>query len=435
MTGTAVRKAFAQKGFARLYAGLATSMLGDSVLLLVLSMWVKTLTGSNGAAGLTYFWMVIPSLFAPLYGMYVDRVRRRSLLIWGNVVSALMVLPLLAVSGPGDVWIIYVVAFLYGISFVVLPAGLNGLLKEMIPDDLLVEANSSLATTKEGLRLIGPLAGAALFGLFGGGVVAVVDSLSFLVAALVIASIPLRENRPRRSEQHWWREMTAGIRHLAHEPVLRHTLVSFVIVLIVIGFTEASIYALLDFFGKPATFVGVVVTVQGMGAIVGGVTATRLVRRLGEAGAVTVGTALLALSLAVVALTSTLWVTLAAVAVFGYTLPLTFVAFMTMVQRRTPQALMGRVSTAVETVLGWPQAASLALGALLVTLLDYHVIFAVMAVFTGAAAVYLLISLRGRLFRPDPTLTALPVHPGPALFEPPVSPLADPVVPARPEAR
>lgn len=405
-----MRRAFQQEGFTRLFAGLTTSMFGDSVMLLVLSMWVKTLTGSNGAAGLTFFWMVVPALFAPVYGMYIDRVRRKPLLVWGNVVSAVMVLPLLLVQDAHDVWIIYVVAFMYGISFVVLPAGLNGLLKEMIPGDLLVEANSSVQTTKEGFRLIGPLVGAALFGMFGGGVVAVVDSLSFLVAALIIASIPLQERSPVRTEQHWWHEMTGGIGHLVHEPVLRHTLAAFALMLIVIGFTEASIYAVLDFFGRPPTFAGVVVTVQGVGAVVGGVTATRWVRRLGEAGTVTVGMAVLALGLAIVALTSTLWVTLAAVVVVGYSLPLTFIAFMTMLQRRTPHALMGRVSAAVETVMGAPQAVSLAVGALLVTLLDYHAIFGIMAAFTGAAVVYLLISLRGRLFRADPPLITLPAE-------------------------
>jgi MFS family permease len=403
-----MRKAFQQKGFTRLFAGLTTSMFGDSVMLLVLSMWVKTLTHSNGAAGLTFFWMMIPALFAPLYGMYLDRIRRKPLLVWGHVISAVMVLPLLAVRDAGDVWIVYVVAFLYGISFVVLPAGLNGLLKELMPDHLLVEANSSLQTTKEGFRLVGPLVGAALFGTVGGGFVAVVDSVSFLVAALIIASIPLQERAPERTEQHWWHEMTGGIRHLVQEPVLRHTLVAFALMLIVIGFTEASIYALLDFFGKPPTFASVVVTVQGAGAIAGGLTTSRWVGRLGEAGTVTVGMALLAVGLATVALTSTLWVMLVAVVVVGYALPLMFIAFMTMIQRRTPQGLMGRVSAAVETVMSTPQAISLALGALLVTLLDFHVIFAIMAAFTGTAVVYLLISLRGQLFRPDlPLVDAL----------------------------
>ena len=76
-----MRKAFQQKGFARLFAGLTTSSFGDAVMLLVLSMWVKTLTGSNGAAGLTSFWMVIPALFAPVYGMYIDRVKSKPRLV------------------------------------------------------------------------------------------------------------------------------------------------------------------------------------------------------------------------------------------------------------------------------------------------------------------------------------------------------------------
>jgi MFS family permease len=198
--------------------------------------------------------------------------------------------------------------------------------------------------------------------------------------------------------------MTGGIKHLAHEPVLRHTLFAFTLMLIVTGFTEASIYAVLDFFDRPTTFAGVVVAVLGVGAIVGGLTTSRWVRPFGEAGTVTAGVAFLAVGLAIVALTSTLWVVLAAVVVIGYSMPLTGIAFMTMLQRRTPHALMGRVSLAVDTVMGAPQTVSLAVGAQLVTLLDYHLIFAIMAAFTGAAVVYLLISLRGQLFRPDPPL-------------------------------
>ena len=87
-------------------------------------------------------------------------MRRKPLLVWGNIASAFAVLPLVLVRDAGDVWLIWVVAFLYGVSFVVLPAALNGLLKELMPDDLLVDANSSLQTTKESFRLFGPLVGA-----------------------------------------------------------------------------------------------------------------------------------------------------------------------------------------------------------------------------------------------------------------------------------
>ena len=61
-----MRAAFAQPGFRRLFAGLSTSMLGDSIMLLVLSIWVKTLTGSSAMAGFTFFFMCLPAIFAPL---------------------------------------------------------------------------------------------------------------------------------------------------------------------------------------------------------------------------------------------------------------------------------------------------------------------------------------------------------------------------------
>lgn len=401
-----MRKAFSQSGFTRLYTGLSASMLGDSLMLIVLSMWVKSLTGSNGRAGMTFFWMVVPALFAPLYGMFIDRVRRKPLLIWGNIASAAIVLPLLLVRDAGDVWIIYSVAFCYGISFVVLPAGLNGLLKELMPEQLLVDANSSIQTTKEGFRLIGPLAGAGLFATLGGGAVAVLDATSFIVAAAVIASIRLREEPPDRVEQHWRAEMTEGLRHLVHEPILRHTLIAFGLTIAVIGFTESAIYAITDYFDKPVEFVGVIVTVQGVGAILGGVTTSRWVKRLGEPATIAVALTAMAIGMGLIAASQWLWLVLVATVFIGYSLPMLIIAFTTLMQVRTPARLMGRVSAAVEVVMGTPQAVSIAVGALLVTLLDFHVIFAIMAAVTALSVAYLLTSLRGHLGPPAPVQDA-----------------------------
>ena len=71
-----MKAAFAQPGFTRLFAGLSTSMLGDSIMLLVLSIWVKTLTGSSAMAGFWLFFLCLPACFAPLAGGWLDRVRR-----------------------------------------------------------------------------------------------------------------------------------------------------------------------------------------------------------------------------------------------------------------------------------------------------------------------------------------------------------------------
>ena len=68
---------FAVPGFKLLFSGLLASLAGDSLMLLMLAVWVKDLTGSSGAAGLTFFFLAIPAFIGPVLGLYVDRLRRR----------------------------------------------------------------------------------------------------------------------------------------------------------------------------------------------------------------------------------------------------------------------------------------------------------------------------------------------------------------------
>jgi predicted MFS family arabinose efflux permease len=241
------------------------------------------------------------------------------------------------------------------------------------------------------------LIGALLFAWLGGWAVALLDSASFFVAAAVIAALRVHEDAPEAEDSHFWAQLTAGMRHLAGDRVLKHTLIGFGLCVLVIGFTESAVYALLDAFDRPATFVAVIVSVQGVGAVVGGFSSPWVVRRVGEVAACAVGLALIAVGALVIAATRDIVVVCLAAAVFGAALPLFTVAFMTLLQRRTPQAIMGRASTAVEIVMAAPQAVSLAVGSLLVVLISYRLIFAVMGAVTAFAALYLVVVLHGQI--------------------------------------
>jgi MFS family permease len=383
------RAIFRQPGFPLLFSGQAATMAGDSLMLLVLAIWVKDLTGSSAAAGLTLFFLAVPALAGPVMGLYIDRLRRRTVLFWGNLISAAAVCPLFFVHRGDDTWIIYAVAALYGLSFVVMPAALNGLLKEMLPEDRLVDANASLATTKEGFRLVGPLIGAGVYSVFGGGAVAAIDAATFLYAGLVIAVLKVREDAPVRIEQHWKDELLAGVRHIWNDPILFHTLAAVGIALLVVGFLESAVFSMLDAFDKPATFIGVIVSVQGVGAIIGGLASSRIVRAAGEPRAIAIGLLSVSGGLVVAAASSWLVIVFAGVVLLGFGLPVFIVAFTTLLQIRTPQALMGRVSTATDVVLGTPQSLSLAAGAVLVSFLDYRTIYVITAAVMLVAAAYL----------------------------------------------
>jgi MFS family permease len=407
-----VRQVFRVAGYPRLFLGLTTSMLGDSVMLLVLSMWVKTLTGSNAQAGFTFFFLAVPALFAPLFGVWVDRLPRRVVLVWGHVVSAAMVLPLLLVHDAGDVWLIWLVAFLYGISFVMLPAALNGVLKDLLPEELLVDANSSLATTREAFRLVGPLVGALLFTWAGGWAVAVVDAATFLVAAAFVATIHLAEE-PVVREERFRDEVLAGVRYLRTDRVLGLVLVGFAAAILVIGFSESAIYALLDAFDKPATWASGFVTCMGVGAVAGGLAASPVVRRTGEVAGCALGLVILGAATAVCAVAPTLTVVFLGAGVMGAGLPLVYVALNTLLQRRSPRELVGRVSAAVDITLAVPQVVSLALGAVLVVLVDWRVIFGIIAAVMVLGGLQIAITLRDEI-RADLARGGTPQEPVPA---------------------
>ena len=80
------------------FAGLAASLLGNSAMSLVAGVWVKALTGSSSQAGLVSACIYAGTMGAPFAGLIADRLPRKRLLLWLNLLSAATMLPLLLVS-------------------------------------------------------------------------------------------------------------------------------------------------------------------------------------------------------------------------------------------------------------------------------------------------------------------------------------------------
>ncbi len=164
--------------------GNAVSTLGDSSLWFAMAIYVKELTGSSAWAGLVFFCYITGNLFSPLGGVLADRFQRRPLLVVANLLSAAIVLPIALVQGRGDIWIVYAVIFLYGVTGSVIKAAQSALVPALVPPDLLAEANGAQQTLNQGLQLVTPLIGAGLFTIVGGAVIADIDAATFLVAVV-----------------------------------------------------------------------------------------------------------------------------------------------------------------------------------------------------------------------------------------------------------
>jgi MFS family permease len=389
---------------ARIYLiGQLFSLFGDSSLWLAMGIWVKTLTGSNAQAGLVFFFFTAPALLAPALGLLADRFRRRPLLLATNILTAGAVLALLAVNGRGQLWLIDVVMFAYGTSYGILGPAQSALLTVMVPADLLPDANGALRTAQEGLRLIGPLAGAGLFVAVGPHVVALIDAATFVPPVISLLLLRVREPAPQPAAGRWATQLAAGVRHIWHTVQLRHVILAGALSTTVFGFSETIAYAIAGTgLHRSAAFVGVLAALQGTGAVTGGLSAAPLVRRLGEGRLIGVAmfTAAAGAALEIPPLLAPV---ISGDIMVGAAIPWIVVGLITLVQRLTPPDLQGRVFSATETLVTTPQTISIALGAALITIAGYQILLAAMATTFALAATHLLTRPEQRTAAPQPT--------------------------------
>jgi MFS family permease len=385
-----MRRIFGIRDVRVFFAGWTVSVFGDWAMFIVLGVWAKSLTGSNAAAGLVFFALSLPSLFSPLAGLVVDRVRRRPLLVATYLVEALIVLALLFVHSRRDVWILYAVTGFYGAAGTLAASARSALMTTTLPKELLAEANGIFQSVREGLRLIAPLIGAGIYSSVGGGAVAILDAASF--AAVVVALLFMRMPEPRfeRVEHSFRTEVMAGARHIFRTLPLRQIVFATGACLLVVGFAETVIFAVLDQgLHRPPSFFGVLSSFQGVGAIAGGVSAPRILRRFGDVVLCGMGMAAFACGDATF-VSHSLALVLGGIVVAGCGVSWLIVGLGTAIQVRTPLRLQGRVASAADVFVNTPQTISIALGAMLVAFVDYRILVLTMAAVVAACAGYLL---------------------------------------------
>lgn len=407
-TTTAARPASPMRRpeYRRLMVGWFATNLGDSALYLVLAIWMRELTGSDAAAALVFLFLGLPALLAPFAGQLADRMSRRRLLVGTNLGTAAVVLALLLVDGPERAWLIYAVTFLYGLAAYLTAAAQSGLLRDLLPDDELGSANGIFTSIDNGMRIVSPALGAGLYVLAGPWAVVAVAAAGFLVMGVLLLTLRVQESapQPRLEGETAWHEITAGFRALLADPMLRLLTIATAVAFGITGLLNATIFPLIEdgLRAGPAAL-GPAQTIQGVGALIGGLCAAAVLRRIGERRLVFWGLVLLGLGIAASLPLVTLglpeaWMRWAGVGVvqtmIGFGVPWVIVGVVTLRMRLTPARLQGRTSAALNMAINVPQMLLLALGASLLGVIDYRWLLVVSAVGVLAAALSVAVGLR-----------------------------------------
>jgi MFS family permease len=343
--------------FLKLWAGQAVSQIGSAissvglpltaVLILNASPLQMGLLSGAGAAAILIFGLAA--------GAWVDRLRRRPILIFADLGRAAILgtVPLAAVLHRLTMGHLYLVAAGTGIFTVFFDVAYQAYVPSLVDRENILEGNSKLALTQSIADVAGPALTGLLVKLITAPMAILFDALSFLCSAFSISLIRKPEPGPHRATQaHILRDILEGLQASWHEPVLRALANRTAVGSFFLGFsgTLYFIFAIRDL-GLTAPLLGVIISVGGVTNLLGALAAERLTRRFGVGPTLICAASLAAFSALLPPLArgpvAVSVAVLSLAQLFDMAWPVFNIAELTLRQSITPDHRLGRVNAAM----------------------------------------------------------------------------------------
>jgi MFS family permease len=293
-------------------------------------------------------------------GAWVDRLRRRPLLIGTDAIRSLLLLsiPIAYATGALRMEQLYVVTFVEGCLGALFNAAYPAYVPSLIGDDRLVDGNSKLATSSSLAEIGGPGLAGALVQLVSAPFAILVDAVSFAVSAvsLLLIRTPEPARPPRTATTAIRHEIAEGLRLVRHDRILLPIALRSVVAHVAGSFYGVlyTIYLIDDLHLTPF-LLGIVISAGGVGSLVGSLFAAGVIRRIGL-GPALIWTATGAAVLGILTPLAQGPLVLATIMVF---IPQLFgdglqtiegVAELTLIQGLSPDRLRGRVNATLEVL-------------------------------------------------------------------------------------
>ncbi|MFE9426973.1 MFS transporter [Kitasatospora sp. NPDC006697] len=394
----AARALRSNREFNVFWAVQALSELGNAFSLVALPLLVLHVTGSAAQMGLLTGVAGVGTILTGLVGgTFADRFDRRRLLMVCDLARLVLygAIPACWVFGP-QVWLLYVVMALASVFEMLFKITYVTVVANLVDADQITEANSRLEGTNALAYIAGPALAGVVAGLLGPTAAIAINAGSFGVSLLGLAAIRLRPatgpvaTGPAAGGAIGRRALAADFRagfgFLWRSPVLRSlTVLLTVATFCTLGMTDVLIYQVRHGLAAGERTVGYVLALSGLGTCVAAVATARLRRRWGFGPCWLASYGLCSGAVLLLALTGR--VALAATAGFLYSfgMALAGICSMSLRQEVTPDALLGRVTSAF-----WTVHSSLApIGAFVLTALVGR--FGARRPLLGVAAVFLVL--------------------------------------------
>ena len=299
------------RSFVALWSAATISVFGTLITRTALP-WAAILVLDAGALdisalrGVEQVAALIVGLFA---GAWVDRLRRRPIMIWSDIGRAILLatIPIAFLVGPGVLTMtqLIVVAFLVAVLSTIFDVADRSYLPTVVPRQQLVGANSALTASSSVAEFSSFGIGGFLINILTAPIAIAFDAISFVVSALLLGTIRKAEPPPKPIEHREpvLREIREGIQIVFRSPVLRALALSHGGTHILWGvFGTAYLLFARDELGLDPAATGIIAALGGIGSLAGSFAAPWLVRRIGVGRTILGGMVLFALGNALIPL-------------------------------------------------------------------------------------------------------------------------------------
>ena len=345
--------------FMKLWIGQTISELGSRITLIGLPIVaVQTLNATPAQMGLLAALSGFASLIFGLpVGAWVDRVRRRPVMIGADIARAalLVTIPVAAGQGMLTLHYLYIVAAVSGVLTICFDVAYQSYVPSLVDRDHVLEANSKLALTTATAEVAGPAITGMLIQWISAPVAILWDAVSFLCSAACVALVRKPEPPPSPPEAtHFQTEILAGLHFIWTHRALRALAGRSATIYLFFGFF-ASLYLLYAFreLHMGAGLLGIVIATGGIGNMCGALFAERVSNRFGMRRTFIYSSLALAASSTLIPLASgPVWRGAAFLMVSQLIGDCAMVIFMTneisFRQQVTPEERLGRVNAAMQ---------------------------------------------------------------------------------------
>jgi DHA3 family macrolide efflux protein-like MFS transporter len=410
------------RDFLALFLSQLISKVGDNFAVVASLVLINELAARSGLAVVVIATaMTIPQLFALASGVFVDRFSRKTVMIVTDVLRAGFVLLALLVNQAGDLYILYLTAFVVmGLGAMFVPAR-NASIPNMVPEEHLLTANALIQATE----LISLIAGASLatlvIGLTSTSTAFIVDSATFLVSGLFLlaARIPRGEvsmaaGAPRSEFRRFWQGFTNGVRYIGNNKHLLQLMA--ITTMATLGLSATVLMAAAYFkqlLGISAEYLGLLQATEGLGMAAGALLISAYASWARSRQIVSVTMIVLGGGILIFAVAPVYWLVLIGAAVVGLCVVSARTTLAAMTQALVPDSQRGRVESAMVTVIGLGTMGALVMAGILGDLVGPESVFiltGVVVLIAGVASIFTLREAEERLLNGSEPQPPLPLE-------------------------